>query len=124
MSQVILHITSGEAWKAAQAAGSYEAPSLQSQGFIHLSKPEQVQNTLNRFYPNATEVLLLHINPAQLQATLKYEAPDHTGAQVEVKSSETEGTFPHLYGALNLDAVVDTENIHRSGESWSWSLGK
>jgi uncharacterized protein (DUF952 family) len=40
-------------------------------------------------------VVLLYIDPARLQAELKYEAPQ--GEQ---------DAYPHLYGLLNLDVVV------------------
>merc|ERR1719227_19809 len=113
MSQVILHITSESEWNAAQQEGSYKAPSLESQGFIHLSKPNQVQGTLNRFYPSTSSLTLLHIDPEKLQSPLKYEAPDHTGAQVELPPTSAEETFPHLYGPLNLDAVVKVEALNR-----------
>ena len=124
--QVILHITSESEWNAAQQEGAYKAPSLDSQGFIHLSKANQVQGTLNRFYPSATNLTLLHIDPEKLQATLKYEAPDHTGAQVPVPATSSEETFPHLYGVLNLDAVTRVETLNRdsSENPWVWSLAQ
>ena len=44
----IFHITTRPAWDAAQAAGAYEAPSLASEGFIHMSAAHQVAKTANR----------------------------------------------------------------------------
>ena len=41
--------------------------------------------------------MLLRVDPERLVAELK----------VEVGEAETGETFPHLYGALNLDAVID-----------------
>ena len=46
----IYHITPLEEWERARAAGSYQANSLHSEGFIHCSTREQVIPTANRFY--------------------------------------------------------------------------
>jgi len=92
--QLLLHIIETEAWAAAQAAGSYAAASLETEGFIHLSQPEQVAWVANQFYKGQPGLMLLCIDPTQLSAELRYdEVPGH-------------GTFPHLYGSLNLDAVT------------------
>lgn len=93
----LFHITTADAWAAAQAAGAYRAPSLASHGFIHLSGEAQWLATANRFYRGQRDLLLLVIDPARLTAEVRWEdgvppAPD--GAQ-----------FPHLYGPLALVAV-------------------
>lgn len=91
---MIFHITEREAWKTAQTQGSYRAPSLASEGFIHFSKSDQVIDTANRFYKGQSGLVLLQIDPQRLEADLRYEAVlGH-------------GTFPHLYGPLNLEAVT------------------
>jgi uncharacterized protein (DUF952 family) len=91
---VILHIVKRSDWERAQAAGSYEPPSLEHEGFIHLSDPDQVSAVANRAYRGIADLLLLHVSTERLMAPLKYEAADGD-------------RFPHLYGALNLDAVID-----------------
>lgn len=89
----ILHITNKLAWEAAQQAGAYTAPSLDSEGFIHFSTPAQVQWVAERFYAGQADLVLLEVDPALLTAELRYE------------ESEPGQWFPHLYGPLNLDAV-------------------
>jgi uncharacterized protein (DUF952 family) len=89
----ILHITPRSQWQAAQAIGSYRADSLDHEGFIHCSRVEQVVTVANRFYAEQSGLVLLVIDPDRLQSPLRYEAADGD-------------EFPHLYGALNLDAVV------------------
>lgn len=89
----ICHITTQAAWQAAQQQGVYSHPSLEAEGFIHCSQPEQVAATAERFFRGQTGLVLLWIGRDRLTAPLKFEpASDH-------------GTFPHLYGPLNLDAV-------------------
>jgi uncharacterized protein (DUF952 family) len=91
----IYHITPQEEWERARAAGSYQADSLQSEGFIHCSKREQVIPVANRFYHGRVDLVLLAIEPSRLSAQVKYENLE--GGEI---------LFPHIYGPLDLDAVT------------------
>ncbi len=91
---ILYHITTAEAWAAAQAAGRYLNPSLETEGFIHCSSPTQIVATANRYYAGRTDLLLLAIDPARVQAEIRVENL--------VGGSEL---FPHIYGPLNLNAV-------------------
>lgn len=91
----IYHIAKLEDWERAKRAGSYETPSLATEGFIHCSRSEQVVRTANRFFSGQTGLLLLEIDPGLVTA--------------EIRDENSEGgteVFPHIYGALNLKAVV------------------
>lgn len=92
---LILHITTEKAWQTAVAAGKYRADSLESEGFIHCSTVEQVLLPANQMYAGQTDLILLTIDPAKLDAKLVYEDCYESGQ-----------TFPHIYGPLNLDAVT------------------
>jgi uncharacterized protein (DUF952 family) len=97
---MIYHVVAKSQWQQALAQGFYEAPSLAVEGFIHLSKQVQVQGVLNRYYLGQTDLLLLHVDESKLAAPLKYElAPSVNEA------------FPHLFGTLNIDAVVEVTEI-------------
>jgi uncharacterized protein (DUF952 family) len=89
----IVHICSMEEWRIAQAAGVYRADSLKIDGFIHCSRPEQVVGVANRYYEGRVDLLLLWIDPSKLTAELRWE------------SSEGD-VYPHLYGPLNLTAIL------------------
>lgn len=92
---MIYHIAEKSIWNAAQAEGLYRTPSLESEGFIHFSTQEQVVTTANRFYKGRTDLVLLAVESDHLTAPLRYEnVLEH-------------GIFPHLYGDLNVDAVVE-----------------
>lgn len=97
---MIYHVTSKVQWQQALAQGYYEAPSLALEGFIHLSKKEQVQGVLERYYQQQTGLLLLHIDETQLTMPLKYEL-----------APSANESFPHLYGRLNVEAVVETTEL-------------
>lgn len=97
---MIYHVVSQTDWQKAVQQGFYEAPSLALEGFIHSSKAEQVAGVLERYYQGQTELLLLHIDEDLLTSPLKYElAPSVNEA------------FPHIYGPLNMEAVIKTEKL-------------
>ena len=93
---LILHIISRSCWATAKAAGFYHADSLNKEGFIHCSTPEQVLSPANALYRGQKELVLLCIDSEQVQAPIVYEDCYDTGH-----------AFPHIYGPLNVDAVVN-----------------
>jgi uncharacterized protein (DUF952 family) len=102
MTEMILHLASNDAWLAAAKEGSYCADSLSTVGFIHCSKPSQIVGVANSFYRGQQRLVLLVINPSKLESELKWEPP----AEPEPSLVRACDMFPHLYGPLNLDAVV------------------
>ncbi|GAA4342140.1 DUF952 domain-containing protein [Flaviaesturariibacter amylovorans] len=98
---MIYHVTTAAEWKAAQEKGQYEAASLPVEGFIHASADErQVRGVLERYFAGQTDLVKLSIDPDKLEHELKWE----------VATSVSE-EFPHIYGPLNLDAVVKVEAV-------------
>jgi uncharacterized protein (DUF952 family) len=96
---MIYHVTTSAAWQQAQQQGFYEAPSLATEGFIHLSTQAQVAGVLERYYQEQTGLLLLHIDESKLTAELKYEL-----------APSVNELFPHVFGKINLEAVVYVES--------------
>jgi uncharacterized protein (DUF952 family) len=91
---ILLHITQRAAWEAAKTRGEYRADSLEADGFIHASLPDQAVGTANLIYRGIPDLVILAIDDERVRVEVKWEpAPD---AQV----------YPHIYGPLNLDAVV------------------
>lgn len=97
---MIYHITTLSRWEASIIRGFYEADSLATEGFIHASNRNQVEGVLERYYNNQTDLLLLHIDETKLTAALKYEL-----------SPSVNELFPHIYGPVNIDAVIHTTAI-------------
>lgn len=90
----ILHITTARQWQEAQAAGSYRGDTLDTQGFIHTSEPRQLLGVANSIFRGRTDLVLLEIDPGKVAPPIRYDAaPDGD-------------RFPHIYGPLNLDAVL------------------
>ncbi|OKH29281.1 DUF952 domain-containing protein [Chroogloeocystis siderophila] len=90
---IILHITQRAQWEAAQKFQIYRGDTLESEGFIHCSTPQQVINVANTFFENQQGLVLLCIDSDKVHAEIRYEG---------IQEDEL---FPHIYGALNLDAV-------------------
>ncbi len=89
---IILHITQREEWEKAKLAGFYRADSLNSEGFIHCSTRTQVIKVANFRFRNERDLVLLCIDSEKVEADIRYEG--------------VEDLFPHVYGALNVDAVL------------------
>lgn len=102
---LIYHIVPATDWARYEGESAYEADSLQTEGFIHLSTKEQVAGVLDRYYRNVPDLLLLHVDPSQLTHELTYEPATNNDR------------FPHLYGPLNKDAVVHIEELTTEGVS-------
>ena len=91
----IFHITMREDWDRAKRSGSYEPPSLASEGFIHCSTSNQVVRTANRLFRGQMGLVLLEIDTDRVGAEIKYE-----------NCEGGEENFPHIYGALIPESVV------------------
>ncbi|HET6989474.1 MAG TPA: DUF952 domain-containing protein [Kribbella sp.] len=105
----ILHLAFVDQWEAAREAGSYRwstrGKSLDDGAtFIHASRPEQVATVANFVYDDVLEPLcLLVIDTERLVSAV---CDEHVGGQM----------FPHIYGPLNLDAVVDVRRYQRGAD--------
>ena len=107
----IYHLTTREAWDEARTNGEYRAESLATEGFIHASTTEQVEASANRFFAQETNLLILELAPEKLTSPLRWEA-----------SSHSEHPFPHVYGPINVEALVQIFAWTRGpAGSFQWS---
>ena len=102
---MIYHVVNEPNWKKALELGYYEAPSLATEGFIHASMREQVEAVIERYYKGQDDLLVLHIDEGKLEAVHIFEMAPSVNEE-----------FPHIYGRINLDAVVDIT-------AWSEGIG-
>lgn len=100
-SEFIYHITSHDQWEKGKASGFYEADSLATEGFIHCSTEDQVAGVLERYYKGQKNLVKLKINRNKVERPVIFEL---AGTINEV--------FPHIHGALNLDAVIEIVEVH------------
>jgi uncharacterized protein (DUF952 family) len=100
--EYIYHIVTPEEWGKACQSGTYTAPSLQAEGFIHFSYLDQVLATAERYYSHIPDLLVLKVDIGKLTVAMKVEQATHGG------------WYPHLYGELNLSAVIGYHPLKRS----------
>jgi glutathione S-transferase len=103
----IFHLVAPAIWESQAKAPAYRADSLGSEGFIHCSTGDQVAGSANRFYADHDCLLLLHIDPDRLTSPLREEA------------SGSGEVFPHIYGPINREAVVEVTAMKR-GPDGRW----
>jgi uncharacterized protein (DUF952 family) len=90
----LFHIAEPGDWAAADT--HYRAPSLDTEGFIHLSDAHQVRDTTDRHYEGRTGLLLLVIDPDRVEdVEIRVEAAAHGEA------------YAHLYGPLPVAAITE-----------------
>lgn len=75
---------------------TYTAASLPEEGFIHASHLDQVVDTANRIFRGQTDLVILVIEAGRLTS------------RIETEELYNYGAFPHVYGTIELDAVVST----------------
>jgi uncharacterized protein (DUF952 family) len=104
----LVHICLTKDWAVAQENGIYKAESLENEGFIHCSRPDQVLTVANRLYQDLTDLVLLWIDPERVESEIRWEAADGD-------------VFPHIYGPLQVEAVVavseftpDSDGVYRT----------
>jgi uncharacterized protein (DUF952 family) len=94
----IFHIAKITDWDAARAAGDYRVSTLGQMlaevGFIHCSTASQVQKVADRVYCGVEHLVLLTIETELLSASVRFDPVNND-------------SYPHIYGPLNLDAVID-----------------
>jgi len=95
---VLCHLTTLEAWDSGRRAGAYVTDSLDVEGFIHLSRGEQLLLAANTHYRGRTDLVVLIIDEGRLEPG---RLVDEAGS-----APNQHLIFPHLYGALSPDAVT------------------
>ena len=93
---VIYHVTTTTDWNAAKQKGYYEHPSLKDEGFIHCSQDHQVAGVLERYFAGQKDLVKLVIDTDKLTSKFVFDW-----------SPSLADTFPHVYGPINSDAVID-----------------
>ena len=97
----IYKICPAPAWREAERQGLYRgsADDLRD-GFIHFSTASQVAGTARKHFSGQTGLFLIRIDADALGDALKWEP------------SRNDELFPHLYGELDLGAVIGVLDMH------------
>lgn len=97
---IIYHLVTPKSWAEAQEKGYYEAASLKEEGFIHCCEAGQIKGVIERYYSNVPDLHKLVIDTSKLTSQLIYDW-----------SPSTQDTFPHIYGPIQLEAVIGIEAL-------------
>ena len=101
---MIVHLITQVELTAAKSAGTIAPESLTTEGFMHCSAPHQALVTATRFYPTRSDLVAVLIEDSKLGDMLRWEPPAHPDGSPPLPGEEF---FPHLYSALEFDAVRD-----------------
>lgn len=122
MKTYIYHIVLPDYWQTFKAKDNYTAATFEEEGFIHCCTAAQIQYVLTTYFKGVPAIVLLKIDPEILTSALKIEpANGHY--------------FPHIYGAINKNAIVEIKTIPLKAENtkahsytihlkWTGNLGK
>jgi uncharacterized protein (DUF952 family) len=93
--EAIFHITTPDAWAAAQEAGEVVPESLATEGFVHCSTASQLDGTIARHFAGAAALVVLRLRRDLLDDELRWEQAGHGGS------------YPHLYRPISVSEVAE-----------------
>lgn len=101
----LLHLIARADWEAVDASTGYRPRSLETEGFIHCTvEPEILLHIANSFYQaDARTYVVLAIDSTRVTSPVVFEGPL---PPPPADSPLAKHVFPHIYGPLNVDAVV------------------
>ena len=94
---MIYHITTPGEYSKFETKNYFRPLSLDSDGFVHCSTLKQYKATIERYFSEVQEIIILQIDEGKLKSTLKYEL------------SKTGEKFPHIYGGINREAIIEAK---------------
>jgi uncharacterized protein (DUF952 family) len=91
---MIYHAITQNDWQEARKQGYYEPESIAEKGYIRCSSLEQIIAITDLYFTKRGDLVLVEIDESKVQSN------------VVLEDLHGHGRFPHIYGRLNLDAVV------------------
>ena len=91
-------LSSNKEYTKALNKGFLSRDSIQEEGFIHGSPKSQLTRLANKYYKQTQEPLILSVDKSKVTAVIKWEPA-------------TGGLYPHIYGELNANAIVEATPI-------------
>jgi uncharacterized protein (DUF952 family) len=101
----VYKILSRTEWNDALSKGAFEGSAIdRADGFIHLSAADQAVETARRWFHGREDLVVLSLDTNDLGPELKWEP------------SRGDALFPHFYGRLACDKVVDVRPAPLDGD--------
>lgn len=106
----LFHLALAGEWEAALAGPGYRTSTrgrtVDEEGYTHCCHPWQVAGVAERYYRDVEEpLLLLEVDPALLTSPVVEEVP--AGGRE---------AYPHVYGPIDVVAVVAAHDVGRAGD--------
>ena len=126
-SQSIYHLVPASYYRAQPPDRPYQPETFTQEGFIHCTAgTEMLVRVANIYFNTLPEALLvLEINPDDLASPLEFEPPitpvNQPPNRGGVSSSNGNVLFPHIYGPLNREAIVECFAMQRD-ETGKWQM--
>jgi uncharacterized protein (DUF952 family) len=103
----IYKICSASAWREAERQGVFRGSADDTRdGYIHFSTASQVTETARKHFFGQTGLFLIAVDADALGAGLRWER------------SRNGELFPHLYGELDLGAVIRVLNMNTRSDGY------
>lgn len=102
---MIFHIVSQADWSDAQHQAAYQPASFGIEGFIHCSTREQLVSSATLHFHGQSHLVVLCIDEQRVTTGIQYE--NLTGGAP---------LFPHIYGSLNADAIVEVLDLPQTAD--------
>jgi uncharacterized protein (DUF952 family) len=108
----ILHLMTEDEWRKLPLRGTWSPPSLAAEGFVHCTGDDDLMLAVaNNFYRHETAPLVvLTLDTDRLRSEVRWEAPVHPDGTA---AREDEPRFPHVYGPIDVAAVVGVRHLVR-----------
>jgi len=119
----IYHIVTLNDLKSSTKDNYYRPGNFEEDGFIHCTRKKSITLLVLEDYfveiSKRNVLLMLEIATAKLKAEVKYEPP--APIQGAGKNHLKDGLFfPHIYGGLNIDAIIGVGVVERVGDNFVW----
>ena len=105
MNNNIYKVLTSKEWARASKTGFVVTDSDRRDGFVHLSTASQLALTVDLFFTQYNQLVLLQIDGIALNEGLIFED--------SLSPDERPGLFPHLYGELPISRVIKRWCIER-----------
>ncbi len=125
----IYHLVPASYYRAQPLDQPYQPATFGQEGFIHCTAGQELLIKIANAYFDtlAEELLVLEIDSQELTALLKYELPIPPTGQPSAGTAnyavDSDLLFPHIYGPLNREAIVECFALQRNGAN-RWQMPK
>ncbi len=105
-----LHLVPTESWDRQKSGPTYVPEAYDNDGFIHLTIGEaNLMEVANRYYKqDARNYVVLELDKDRISAQVQFD--------------DDSGRYPHVYGPLNVDAVVSVRPVKREEDGTFLSI--